>query len=249
MELDPNIKKMLENSDGTLPDWAKSAMLAAEIVSQKNRAELWDADSNDRAEFLKLTLSLTTAKEQMGALQIPFKFKSLRVQSATDATTSVELIRGKSYDNVASLALKQNDTVTFRSQNYGFLYWAAQSGKSITIIFAVDADFKQGSLVLNQTGGVIVGEGTTVTSAAYKSVTITTAGIILPQLTTRTVGTLQNQGVIPIYVGAVDVTGSAGLKPGYRVLPGESVVWKNSAALYGITDSGTNASISITEEA
>jgi Tfp pilus assembly major pilin PilA len=242
------IQKLIADSDATLPDWAKTAVLAAQLVSQINRNQLWDAASNDRAEFLPVTYALDTARNQENAIKIPFSFKSFKVESATDSSTEVRLVRGRNFNGAFSMAVKQNDANNFRAQNEGWLYWDAQAGKSITILFAVDADFRPGSLVTEQNGAVTIGEGTSITTAAVGTATTTAAAIVAAD-TDRKITVIQNQGTVPVYFGGSTVTASGGARPGFKVNPGESIQWRNSAALYAITDTVSNANLSITNEA
>lgn len=239
---------IIEQSNAALPEWAKAALLQSKIAEQNRKNEHFESDIHDLEEFTKITLDLSTAREQVNAMEVPFKFKAVRVESATDSTVSVSLIRGRLTDNRPSAALRQNDVANFGRQNRGFLFWTAQSGKTITLLFAVDADFQQGSLIVQTSGGVAISEGTAVAGSAYISVD-NTADQICAQDTTRIVSIVQNQdAALAIYVGASDVTGPAGLKPGTKLEPGGVLYWKNSAALYGITAAGTNASIAVLNE-
>ena len=85
--------------------------------------------------FQKITLALDTARTSSNPLKISFPFVSVFVREATDSTTEISLMPiDNGLDRVDSaLALRKNDTFDFQATvPGGQLFWAAQSGKSIT---------------------------------------------------------------------------------------------------------------------
>ena len=217
----------------------------SKAISLVRNQQLFDNAVNDREVIRRVSLTATQLGTAMtlaqGGYKIPFQFKSLRVESTSGSTVAIKLqigpnpVSGRDY-----MILSVNDYVSFGSLRDGYLFWDAQSGATAEIIFAIDAEMKPGKLVTAQAGNVIVGEGTAVSTAALQSVT-TSAAALLASSTTRTVTLIQNKGSVSIFVGDSGVTSSTGIE----IQPGGSFEWRNSAALYAITASVTNASIAV----
>lgn len=216
------------------------AGILAEIANT-TRAKLKAGTTNPASNLVKVgPIDLTTAP--LNPLALPSPIKAVYIQTATDSTVVVKLVlntdAGFAVDSALPLSI--NDSVSFESPiPKAFLTWAAQSGKTATIYVAIDADIRPGKIVSVSSGGVMISEGSGVTTRAKAGLSITAvASIILPALSTRQVETLTNLDSARIYVGDSAVTDDSGAKPGTPVEPGGSFVWKNTAALYAVSQSG-----------
>ena len=199
----------------------------------------------------KIVLDLTTASNQNGlpyfAINIPFS--AVFVRTASDSLTNVSLLLDEpsQLQDASGIPLYINDYIRFPDVvGRGYLSWTAQSGKSITLFIFTRAEFQSGSQLSLSAGGVSINEGSSVTSSAYSTVT-TSAAILLAANTNRKVTMIQNQGLVPIFVGGSTVTIDSGAAPGIKINPGENFLWKNTAALYAVAASSNSSIASITE--
>lgn len=217
-----------------------TAEKAALILSNFN--ELIDAGLFNKINKVpfsvqKIVIDLSTAKNESAPYIINIPFKSFYVQDATDVNVSAN-IRIISTDSIqSSFKIKQNDS--WRSDqiiNQCSLDWAAQSGKSLTIVFFVDGIFESGSQISVTGGGVSIVNGSSFTQAV-QTLAAATAAEVFASDSTRKVGTIQNNSGASIWVGASTVTAS-GATLGYEVLNGSTYEWRNTAALWAISTAG-----------
>lgn len=212
-------------------------------LSNQRQQQIADGSLEDREVFKVVDLTngeLSTARSKENALPVPFDFKSIKVQNASGADVKVYLVLGKNLGGRDALELRQNDCNDLGYVRKGWLYWDAQPGETMKIIFGLDIQFRAGSLVSEQAGGVSISEGTDLETSAVGSVS-TTAAALLAVDATRIVSTIQNLGGSDIFLGDSTVTALTGLK----LAPGGIYEHKNSDALYAITSAGTNADIRI----
>ena len=208
-------------------------------VAQQRAAEIRRNSDGNNVRILRMTLDLTTARTAQNPYPIGFAFSSVRVETATDSSTFVNISFGSpsviQTDNYCKLiindAINLDDTI-----NSANLVWTAQSGKSITLIFFLDTHFQSGSQLSLTAGGISVSEGSAF-STAVVSLTAATATQIFASNTSRKVSQFYNDSGASIWVGGSSVS-SSGSNKGFEILPGEKFFWRNTAALYGYSVAG-----------
>lgn len=195
------------------------------------KAELFSDTVVNPFEIQTMTLTLTTARDENLPLRIGFPFKSVFVREATDGTVKVK-IRPTTQDSYQSgVNLKLNDSLILQRQvSEAFISWDAQSGKTIELVFFVSSEFKSGSQVSQNAGGVSISDGTAFTTART-ALTAATATSVLASDSTRKKGTIQNTTGASIWVGDSTVTNS-GATMGLEIPTGGVFYWSNTAALY-----------------
>jgi hypothetical protein len=201
-------------------------------MTLQRKAEIFQGSTASLFEIQTMTLDLSTARAITNPLRIGFPFKSLFVRSATDNSVAVTLrpLTADSYQSGVDLRL--NDSLDFdQQQASGFLSWSAQSGKSITLVFFVNASFKSGSQVSQTAGGVAIVDGSSFTRTVT-TLAAATATSILASDTTRKICSIQNNTGGYLYVGDSTITDS-GSTIGLAVAPGAIFQWRNTAQLYG----------------
>lgn len=196
-----------------------------------------------RKIFVVKNLSLTTARDQYNPETVDFNFRTFWVLSASDATASVSLVpnsRAEGQLNDA-ITLKQNLSVKLPFPVSGAqLYWSAQSGKTMTVLFFIDGDITPGSQINQISGGVAISTGSSRSDAALASTqdqasvsVAASATLIVPADSARIGMELQVTG------GNVRLGGSAiTTTNGVARLDGERWEDQNTGALYAIATSG-----------
>lgn len=176
-------------------------------------------------------LDLTTARLQTDPLRISVPIKSLYVETATDA--NVEIYYKMDTDAVDSdwTKLKLKDSQEFsRAKSSILLYWAAQSGKSITLNLYPDSVFRPGSSVTSAGGSVSTADGVSLTSNANVACPAGTATKVLDTDSTRVVETVQfsTSG----WIGDSSASAVVGSQKGNYVAAFEKVAFRNTGILY-----------------
>ncbi len=229
-------------SDQDAASIARKLINNADILDE---ASIIKSSADQDSGVLVQTYALDTAVLASNPIIVP-QFQSVYVSSATDQNVSVSLaLSNRSLEGMNNaVPLTQNAGVGLpRPISGGYLFWSAQSGKTITLMFLKRGIFQSGKLVSVNSGGITISEGSAIatrTVASLPSIT-STRGIILPALATRIAETLYNGDSFNYYLGDVTVTVPSGASPGIPLLPGQSMIWKNTAALYAITDGSTIA--------
>lgn len=206
-------------------------------VTAIERAVLAINGSDPSPDAKRITYDLGTAQDENNPREYLAPFKSVYVESITDSSTSLYLKPNSRDVANEGILLKQGDVINWDyPQAKAFLHWAAQSGKTVTLIFFRSATFKSGRLISVNSGGVSVSEGS---SGALASVLLpaTTATIIVPANTDRKVATIQNQTGADLWVGDSTVT-SSGATQGIKISDGGIISWKVTGALYGYSVAG-----------
>lgn len=204
--------------------------LLQEMKLQKE-AEVFEGTTKSPFEIQAITLDLSTACLSTAPYRIGFPFRSLFVRNATDNSVSIT-VRPQTQDSFQSgVDLKLNDSLDFEIQQSGaYLSWAAQAGKSLTLIIFVNALFKSGSQVSQTAGGVAIIDGSSFTRTVT-TLAAATATSVLSQDTTRKISNIQNNTGADLFVGDSTITAS-GATIGYTVAPGATFQWRNTAQLY-----------------
>lgn len=215
-------------------------------------ADIQQSVEGRRKIFVSKVLDLSTARDQYSPDPVDFNFRTFWVVSATDSTAEVFLVPNARAEGQLNgpISCKQNLSVRlpFPSSG-GQLYWSAQSGKTMTILFFIDGEVTPGSLISQISGGVTISDGSSFSEAqlgsagSASSVTVTTAAtMVLKQDSTRLCATLQFSN--DVYL--VSSGGSAGT--GIFVPAGTPAVIRNTAAIYAITAAGTATCTGVVEK-
>lgn len=236
----------ISSADGTgQPSQGQSQMVVDSLLKVFNAWVSLNSGSSGTIEQQVFAVDLTTARPEEQALAVPFAFRSLYLRDATDNNCFLYLKPYSMDTHEGSSKMRNKDL--WESGDFpcpkAYLWWPAQSGKSITLEFHVRSRVVPGNAQVSVSNT----DGSSATSFAYKSVT-TTAAALLAADTDRKISTIQNQGSVSIYVGGSTVTAPSGAAPGIEILAGASLQWRNTGALYAITASVTNAAIAVMDE-
>lgn len=212
------------------------AVLSAAL--DRKLASIFQGSTQRPFQIQKVVISLTTERLETNPYVIGFAFKSFYVQDATDSSTTINF-KPTSRDTVqSSFAIKKNDVWTSDLPIPGaFLHWDAQSGESITIVFFTDAEFKSGSQISVNSGGVSINEGSSFDAQTRITLSAATAAAIIPANADRKVCTLENATGADLYVGNSSVVAS-GADRGIKIPAGGILYWRNTGALYGYSVAG-----------
>lgn len=204
--------------------------------NERQQAQLFLSQKNPFT-VQKLTITLDTARDPNNPYAVNLPHKSFYVQDATDVNVTID-VQLQSQDQINSpFTVRKNDVLTYEQLMPKVLFsWAAQAGKTITIVFFSDAEFKSGSQISVTGGGVVVNEGTSFTDARQTLVAATAAQVFAAD-STRALGIIQNLTGAAIWVGASTVT-SSGATIGLEVPVNGFFEWRNTAALYAYSVSG-----------
>lgn len=214
------------------------ADVLAEALTRK-RAEIRRSSDQRPFTMQKIVIPLDTAATEGNPYRIHFPFSAVFVRDATDSLTNVYLAAHA--DDIQqiqnSIQLKINDAFSFQQAIGGaFLTWAAQSGKSITLYFFLDAQMKSGSQLSLNAGGLSINDGSAFTVAPVV-ILATTPKQIFSASASRKVGTFENETGADIWIGGATVSNTGATK-GLRVPAGGAVKWRNTAALYAYSVAG-----------
>jgi uncharacterized membrane protein YphA (DoxX/SURF4 family) len=214
-------------------------------ASALQKARVFEGNTQKPFGIQAITLDLSSARLETQPYPISFPFRSLYVARATDSTVEIQFkpITQDSYQSAVPLSRKDCFIADYQ-QSAGFFYWDAQPGKSITLVFFVHAEFKSGSMITTTSGGVSIVDGSAITQANV-TLAAATAGALVAADADRKVATIQNNTGASIWVGPSTVTNS-GATRGFEVAPGFTLVWRNTAALYGYSVLG--GSVHVTSE-
>jgi hypothetical protein len=222
-----------------------SSYLSRKHASQANAAaDIQQVIEGRKTVFFAKTFDLGTVRDQYNPEELAFQFRSFWVISATDNTATVSMIPNARAEGQLNGAITLKQNLTFKN-GYPFsgaqFFWSAQSGKTMTVLFFVDADVSPGTQITQISGGVNIGNGSSRSDAALDSaqnqpsVTIGAgATLIVPADSARISMELQVSGG-DIRLGGSTVTTAKGVS---RV-DGERWEDTNTGALYAIKVSGT----------
>lgn len=219
------------------PEEAALILKSADLVK---RARIFEGTTQKPFGVQTITLDLSTAVLSTNPYKIRFPFRSIFIRDATDVYVSIN-VQVQSQDSYQSaFAMTKNDGwVADYPVTEAYLYWSAQSGKTITLVLFTDSAFKSGSQISVTGGGVSIVEGSALTGPTRVTLSAATAGIIAPALSTRKVATLQNKTGASLYIGDSSVTDS-GATEGIELVANAVFYWKNTGALYGYSAAGGN---------
>ena len=193
---------------------------------RSNKAYIQSAQSNAPSAIRKQVIDLSSAPTN--PLEIGFPMKAVYIYDASDASTLIQLRPFSNSENNDWVPLKVKDVLNFDAPiNKCFLTWAAQPGKTLTIVFFTDANFTSGSFI-NQFQG---DSGSSIQTLQSPINSATATGVVA-QDTTRKKATFYNVGPATVWIGDFSVSPNNGIP----IFPGDYYVYENSALLYGILD-------------
>lgn len=219
---------------------AEQAAMILDKFNEIQRARIFEGNTQRPFSVQKMTIDLTTARLSTQPYKIGFPFKSIYVQTATDVYASVNVKLLTQDSSQSSFPMKLNDS--FNNEfpiAEAYLDWEAQSGKSITLIFFLDSEYRSGSQISVTGGGVSINDGSSITGPTRVTLAATTAAAIAPADTLRKVATLYNDSGADIFLGDSSVTDSGATK-GIPWANGTILYWRNTGALYGYSVAGGN---------
>lgn len=201
-------------------------------------------NSTERPQSIqKIVLDLSTARPRENSQIINFQFKALAVEASTDPSVKIWMLPNTREDVQSPVLVGLKDAwIVDYPVAKAFLFWDAQPGKSITINFYADSQFRSGSQISVTSGGVSVSEGSTVSAIQAVTLVAATAGIIAPQDFNRKLSYLENKTGGIVYLGGDNTVNNAGATEGIIWNPGEKLQWRNTAALYGYSVGGGKVS-------
>lgn len=201
---------------------------------------------------MRMEFDLSVARTAQDPVVIFQPFNGFYVEETTDTTTEVKFSLGSvdRYQTDNYTTLKRNDAGYSPEEiKSACLFWDAQSGKTLVVVFYVGVEFRPGSLLNVITGGVTIQEGTAIAQdalgAAGNATSVacsTTIAQLLEADSDRKVAKLFNPGT-DLWVGNSGVTAGVGLY-------WPSNTWltvKNTAAIYAIAAAGTSTVTGVVE--
>ena len=211
------------------------------MSEELKKASIFEASTQRPFSVQTITLALDTAKLATDPLRIGFPFRSFFVADATDTSVSLTMKVNARDEIQSGFPFKKNDSWTSSIPvSEAYIYWSAQSGKTATIVFFTDAEFKSGSQIAVQSGGVTISEGSSTTAIARVTLAAATAGIIAPADSLRIVTIIQNKTGADLYVGGTSAVTNSGATEGIKIPADGIIYWKNTANLHGYSVAGGN---------
>lgn len=206
-------------------------------ADQIKKAAIFEGTTQRPFKIQRVDLTLTTAVLSTQPFKVGFPFRSVYVCEATDVLANVNLLPETQDSYQSAIPLKQNDAwVSDEPISNGFLYWSAQSGKTISLLFFVDSEFSSGSQISVTGGGVSIVEGSSF-STSVVDLTAATATLVIAANTARKLVSIQNNTGADIWMGPSTVT-NTGPTLGLRVSAGAIFEWRNTAAIYAYSVGG-----------
>lgn len=185
-----------------------------------------------------IPLDLSTANRG-NPFRVGAPFRSIALVTASDPSVAINLaIHTKdesSLNNAVPLRLR--DSISFPNDiKDAFLFWDAQAGKTASILLCLDGEFKSGTQISQNAGGISINTGSAF-SVSQKTLLAATAGAIFATNANRKAGTFVNDSGASVWIGGATVT-NAGATKGIEIPAGATLEWKNTAALYGYSVAG-----------
>lgn len=211
------------------------------MADQIRKAAIFEGSTQKPFGVQSITLDLATAQLRTQPFKVGFPFKSVYVSSATDVLANINLIPQTQDTYQSAVPLKLNDSWTREEPlAEAYLYWTAQAGKTITLHFFVDSEFRSGSQISVTGGGVSIVDGSTITGPTRVTLAATTATVIAPALATRKKCTIQNKSGADLYIGGSTIGAVGGATEGIKIPADAIIIWQNTGALYGWSVPGGN---------
>lgn len=190
----------------------------------------------------KITVDLGTARAENDPMVVNFSFRSVYVQTATDPAALIYLKPVTKEDLQPAIEFNIKDSWSVDHQiSKAFLHWPAQVGKTVTLMFFPQSEFRSGSQLSVNSGGFTLNDGSafTLTNLALPQVAATQ---LVASNFNRKVATIKNETVGSIFIGANNVT-DGGATKGFEITPTETFQWRNTSALYAYGIAAGNVQI------
>lgn len=216
---------------------------AAQLLSkfqEIQRARIFEGATQRPFSIQLVTLDLSTAILPTRPYKIGFPFKSFYVQNATDVYANVN-VKVQMQDSIqSSFPTKLNDSwVNEFPVAEAYLDWSAQAGKTMTIVFFLESEYRSGSQISVTGGGVSIVDGSTITGPTRVTLSAAAAGIIAPADPLRKVASIYNDTGSDVFIGDSTVTNTGATK-GIPLANGDVLAWRNTGVLYGYSVAGGN---------
>lgn len=188
----------------------------------------------------KIVLALDAAKSADLPYEINFPFRSVFVEDASDSSTRIFMRPNTREDVQSFFALGRKDSWSVDQPiSKAFLHWDAQAGKSITLVLFTEAEFKSGTQISATSGGVAIVNGSSIAQSNNTTYTINATFLLLPSDLDRKVATIGNYTDQSLFLGGASVDDSA--NKGIELVPGATIEWRNTAALYAFQKTAPTA--------
>lgn len=208
-----------------------------ELANQVKKASIFRGSTQKPFEVQSVTIDLSTAKLSTDPYRIGFSFKSVYISAATDVLANISMLPNSRDSFQSAVPLKLNDSWSIENPvAEAYLYWPAQAGKTMTLHFFVESEFRSGSQISVTGGGVSIVSGSSFTRVV-STLVAATATAILTSDTTRKQANIQNNTGGYLYFGESTITDS-GTTKGIELAPGGTFQWTNTAALYAYSAAG-----------
>lgn len=178
------------------------------------------------------SVDLTTARTETNALEIGFPFKAIWFKNATDNSVKLKIKFNKNdasgsgqYVEVVGNDILASDKMYSKA----YVYWEAQSGKSIDWVVFTDTVPQTGSLINSGTVSVARATSATLTNPA---VSASTATSILAANTSRKTAHIQNVSGASVFIGFANTVSNSGSTKGLEITNGGYFKIENTAQIY-----------------
>lgn len=196
-----------------------------------DNAAIRNSRANPATLIQVVTLDLSTAKTEADPYKIGYPFKTIYVASASDASANANMKLATRNVGAGAVPLYLKDVIEQELPIDGaFLHWSAQSGKTMTLVIFLESSFRSGSQVSSTAGGVSINDGSSFTMGLV-TIAAAAATALFATNFNRKVSYVQNILGTSIWVGDASVDNS-GAGCGIEIQPGDTFVWRNTAALY-----------------
>lgn len=213
------------------------------MADEIKRASIFEGNTQRPFSIQTIVLALDTARLETDPYRIGFPFKSVFIADATDISVTVSMKPGARDSFQSAFPLIKKDSWSVNNPvNEAFLYWSAQSGKTITLVFFTDSEFKSGSQISQNAGGVNINEGSSTTAMAQVTLAAATATPIIPTDSLRIVSIIQNKTGADLWVGGSNTVTNSGATEGIKIPADGIIYWRNTANLHGYSVAGGTVS-------
>lgn len=207
-------------------------------------ASIFEGNTQQPFGVQSVTLDLATARLPTNPYEVKFPFISIYVADATDVLANINMAPNSRDSFQSLIPLKKNDSWTRREPlAQAFLSWEAQAGKTLTLLFFVDSEFRSGSQISVSGGGVSINDGSTFTTTRV-SLTAATAGAVVSANPSRKIASVQNNTGAQVWFGNSSVS-NTGSNLGFKVEAGGVLQWRNTAALYAYSVAGGSGDLGL----
>ena len=182
---------------------------------------------------------LDTAVSEFNPKFVGFNFRQAVIIDASDANATVSFKSSRDETNDA-IPMKQNSRIRSAKlyTKEANIYWEAQSGKWVDILYIVRGEFDSGRNLSINGGGVSLNDGSSFSNSLI-SLSAATATEIASSNLNRKVSYIQNHTGADLYYGDSSVTNSNKYS---KVAAGGMIEWRNTTTLYGYSVAGGDVS-------